>query len=273
MKRYSVIRHIYICWVNFFRYKVYMKLLKNHIILLDRIGVYEIFCLKTGKNYVGSTSVSFKKRLEKHNKHLKNNKHINIHLQRAYNKYKDKNFEMRILEVCSKKEIIEREQFWIDTFQATKYGYNICPIANSSIGVKRSPETREKIRKAKLGKSPVLSEEERQNRKERQKLMMTPEARKKAVEKRKSRKLTMAEKKSIKKLILKAKSKIYTLEEKELCRQRFAKARNIVLFTGEQVKEIKRLYKEDKLTIKKISEKFNTNYRNIYNIIKGKTYR
>lgn len=123
-----------------------MKLLKDHIILLDRIGVYEIFCLKTGKNYVGSTSVSFKKRLEEHNKHLKNNKHVNIHLQRAYNKYKDKNFEMRILEVCSKEEIIEREQFWIDTFQATKYGYNICPIATSRLGVIASKETREKIK-------------------------------------------------------------------------------------------------------------------------------
>jgi group I intron endonuclease len=249
-----------------------MKFFKDHKYLIDKGGVYEIFCLKNGKTYIGSTSTSFRKRFNEHNKTLKRNKHCNIHLQRAWNKYGDEFFEMRILETCTKDEIISREQFWIDTFQATKYGYNICEIAFSSIGIKRSEETKEKIRQSKIGKSPLISEEEKRSRRERQKLMMTPEAREKAMKTRKSRELTEKEKQTIEKLIKSNKQRIYPPNQKKELRQRIAKNCNINLLEDKEIIEIRNLYKIKKLKIVDIAKKLNKTYRTIYNIVKGATY-
>lgn len=50
-------------------------------------GVYLILNLVNRKFYIGSTIVSFKKRFRDHKRKLTQNKHGNIHLQSAWNKY------------------------------------------------------------------------------------------------------------------------------------------------------------------------------------------
>jgi group I intron endonuclease len=78
---------------------------------------------------------------------LNNNKHTNIHLQRAWNKYGAENFKFEILELYEPRFVISAEQFWINMLGTYADGFNRNPIARNSYGVKRSPEVLEKLRK------------------------------------------------------------------------------------------------------------------------------
>jgi group I intron endonuclease len=78
------------------------------------VGVYRIRNLINQKSYYGS-SKNIHKRWVTHNKQLKNNTHDNQILQRAWNKYGEKNFVFEIIEECSENELFEIEQKYLDT--------------------------------------------------------------------------------------------------------------------------------------------------------------
>ena len=111
-------------------------------------AIYQILNTQNGKRYVGS-SVNLDKRIRQHKIDLNRQKHGNKHLQDSWNKYGAEAFSFTVLEAVENPEgLLSREQFWIDTSNPE---YNIDKVAGSSLGVKRSPETIEKIRKANLG--------------------------------------------------------------------------------------------------------------------------
>ena len=91
-------------------------------------GIYQIRNLVNGKVYVGS-AVNLRARMQSHFGELKNNKHNNRHLQRAYDKYGLDKFVFEVLEYVEKDMLLEREQYYIDTLNVVNEGYNICPIA------------------------------------------------------------------------------------------------------------------------------------------------
>jgi group I intron endonuclease len=110
-------------------------------------GVYKIINLLNDKLYVGS-AMDLRHRKANHFSQLKLNKHINTHLQNAFNKYGEENFRFEIIEYVEEKEkLIEREQYWIDYYNVCnqKYGYNINPNAKSSLGKKYSEEAKKNI--------------------------------------------------------------------------------------------------------------------------------
>jgi group I intron endonuclease len=112
-------------------------------------AIYAIVNSKTSDMYVGS-SVDVLQRWQRHARDLRNNVHFCQHLQNAYNKYGSIAFDWEIIEFVDRKEdLIPREQIWIDFFRPS---YNKRSIANSCLGLKRSPESREKMRQAQLGK-------------------------------------------------------------------------------------------------------------------------
>lgn len=79
---------------------------------LSKTGVYLI---KINKHmYVGS-SINIKTRLACHIKELKKNKHYNIFMQRAFNKYTLNDCSYSILEECNKDKRLIKEKYWIDT--------------------------------------------------------------------------------------------------------------------------------------------------------------
>lgn len=95
-----------------------------------KCGVYAIRNLINGKVYIGSTIVSFKKRWASHKRKLKNNKHGNQHLQNAYNKYGNDNFEYQIIEITTPEMARQKESYYIKFFKSSnsKYGYNISDV-------------------------------------------------------------------------------------------------------------------------------------------------
>lgn len=114
---------------------------------LNQSGIYQIRNLVNGKVYIGS-AVNLKKRIYRHQYELKKNKHTNDYLQKAWDKYGEENFSFEVIEIIDAKDsLIEREQLWLDKFESykRKNGYNICPIAGSSLGTRHSEETKKLI--------------------------------------------------------------------------------------------------------------------------------
>lgn len=113
-------------------------------------GIYKILNRITGKFYIGS-AINVEARWRRHKHDLIKNQHQNILLQRAWNKYWDINFEFYIIELCSKENLISKEQSWLDVTRChtSDVGYNLTPTAGNSLGVKHSEETRKRMSEAK----------------------------------------------------------------------------------------------------------------------------
>ena len=89
-------------------------------------GIYGIINKVNRKIYVGKAE-DIIQRFKRHIRELNQNIHKNKHLQAAYNKYGNKNFEFVILDVLDKNDDLnEREIYRITQYQAydTRYGYN-----------------------------------------------------------------------------------------------------------------------------------------------------
>lgn len=110
-------------------------------------GIYIIKCLKNGKFYIGS-SINLRARLNQHRNDLRKDKHANKHLQAAWNKYGEKQFEFKILEYCERDMTLIREQHFIDVLRPYErgIGFNIGIDATAAmLGRKASDETRAKL--------------------------------------------------------------------------------------------------------------------------------
>jgi hypothetical protein len=131
-------------------------------------GIYMIKCKSNNKVYIGSAKAmastkskrgsNFLRRWQKHISDLKAIKHRNIKLQRAFDKYGLDAFVFSILEIIpvteSHEYLWEREEFYVNSYNAIKKGFNISDNFIHAINFKKevSLETREKMRNAMLGK-------------------------------------------------------------------------------------------------------------------------
>jgi len=75
-----------------FMSQILKYLFNNNILFLKDGAIYSFYNKVNGKRYVGS-SLYLKHRQSVHFSTLNNNKHKNNHLQNAWNKYKEENFE------------------------------------------------------------------------------------------------------------------------------------------------------------------------------------
>ena len=114
-------------------------------------GIYAITNARDCKKYIGQ-SVNIQKRWNEHRHALEQNKHFNIHLQRAWNR--GDRFEFSVIEECGINELNEREIYWIAYYKTMdmQYGYNLCAGGNSTTGRVCSEETRKKISEGNRGK-------------------------------------------------------------------------------------------------------------------------
>lgn len=115
-----------------------------------KTGVYQIRNLVNGKLYIGSAAgqSGFLGRWRVHKHKLNHNRHHSPILQNAWKKYGQSFFIFEILEECEPNQCIEREQYYLDI---EKPRYNICKVAGSQLGQRRSIESRHKMSIAHSG--------------------------------------------------------------------------------------------------------------------------
>ena len=101
-------------------------------------GIYKIENLVNGYNYIGSAK-NLSNRWGNHRRDLIRGIHTNKHLQNAWKLYGQNNFRFVVIEECEVHNLLEREQFFIDT---VKPEYNICAIAGNSTGIKHTDAAR-----------------------------------------------------------------------------------------------------------------------------------
>jgi group I intron endonuclease len=121
---------------------------------------YKISCQGNNKNYYGSTN-HFPRRKSQHLHYLRNNLHVNKHLQNAYNLYGEELFTFDVLDNFDNKESMEQaEQNLIDMYLDVSFNKSksakspqLFGEQNGFFGKKHSEETKIKMKKAKEGKS------------------------------------------------------------------------------------------------------------------------
>jgi group I intron endonuclease len=114
-------------------------------------GIYVIKNTVNNKIYIGS-AVNIDKRWLQHKHSLKEGKHHSCLLQRAWDKYEEKDFKFEIIQVVTDPEhLLSYEQVYLDYYKSYEKdrGYNICKVAGSPYGLRRSEETKQKMREAK----------------------------------------------------------------------------------------------------------------------------
>jgi len=165
-------------------------------------GIYLIKNIVNNKVYVGS-AVNIAKRWREHKRILKKGKHHCPHLQLAWDKYGEQSFTFEIIEIVSNTEhLLAYEQVYLDYYRPheREKGYNVCKVAGSSFGIKRSEESKRKMSEAgrnmskekrrkiaESSKGRIVSEETRQKISEAHKgKIVSEETRKKMSEAKKN---------------------------------------------------------------------------------------
>ena len=118
------------------------------ISLYKKIGIYGIKNKINDNIYIGKTEMNFGDRRDSHYSLLNNNKHKNLHLQRAWNKYGKDNFEFVIIhELCDGEDINELEIKYISYYKDLNKCYNIAPGGEGgwNRGIPISDEVKKKI--------------------------------------------------------------------------------------------------------------------------------
>lgn len=109
-----------------------------------------IYCIKNKINhkiYVGKTKNLYGRKYQ-HIEKLKNGKHVNKHLQFAFNKYGIENFVFEVIEFCELENLGIREFYWMNHYESYKRdkGYNIEILDENGTSI-RSYESISKMKK------------------------------------------------------------------------------------------------------------------------------
>ena len=109
----------------------------------DSCGIYMIRNKINDKVYIGQ-SIHIQNRLDGHKRELRKGRHDSRHLQFAWDKYGEENFEFLSICECKKEKLNEMEQYYILCFESYlgDFGYNTSLGGQSSL---MREETRIKI--------------------------------------------------------------------------------------------------------------------------------
>lgn len=92
-------------------------------------GIYFIKSLCNGKIYIGSAS-NINNRLKRHKSDLLRGKHDNQRLQNHVNKHDFSDLIFGVVEKCSIKDLLTKEQYYIDELEPE---FNICKSVTQSV--------------------------------------------------------------------------------------------------------------------------------------------
>lgn len=86
--------------------------------------VYKITNRLTGAVYIGNTTVSLDTRWKQHIGEARRERCAGRKFYKAINKYGPENFETEVIEICPADISMERERFWISSYNSMESGYN-----------------------------------------------------------------------------------------------------------------------------------------------------
>lgn len=130
----------------------------------NTIGIYKIMNTINDKVYIGSSFDIYARKCN-HVSQLRNNKHDNIHLQSAWNKYGENNFTFKVIEIIKLEDSLsykerdcfvkDREKYYIDSYKSydNVKGYNIVenPLKSPMYGRKHTEESKRKMSEWQTG--------------------------------------------------------------------------------------------------------------------------
>ena len=119
-------------------------------------GIYMIQNKVNGKIYIGQ-SVNIEKRWKNHKSELRGNHHYNEHLQHAWNKYGEDNFEFTVICECDENQLNAREEYYI--FELMSYdrrvGYNRTYGGGSGLPTEETRQKRSEIQKIRMSNPEI----------------------------------------------------------------------------------------------------------------------
>lgn len=115
-------------------------------------GIYIIRNNINGNVYIGQ-AVDIYERWKEHVSLLRRGKHVNNHLQRAWNKYGEDNFEFNIVEECDENVLNDREIYWVAEYDSYYNGYNQTLGGGGVRGFKHDEETKQIISESLKGEN------------------------------------------------------------------------------------------------------------------------
>lgn len=113
-------------------------------------GIYMITNIVNNKKYIGQ-STNVEDRMLHHKSALKHNRHENGHLQSAWNKYGEENFQFEVLEYCEEDLLDELEKEYIKIFNSTDRAHGYNKEDGGSQNKHMSAEAKKKMSDAKKG--------------------------------------------------------------------------------------------------------------------------
>lgn len=118
------------------------------------VCIYGIKNTQNGKIYIGSTN-NMTRRFKRHKTDLRNGKHSNQYLQRAWDKYGEDSLDFIILTTCGEHQLLKKETEFIRKYNSldSTFGYNLAiPVVVPTRNI--SKEHSKKLSKIKKGITP-----------------------------------------------------------------------------------------------------------------------
>ena len=218
-------------------------------------GIYCIECVETKTKYIGQTYENFYRRWTFHKWHLKNNRHSNIYLQNAWNKYGTDNFifypvesfEISQKDTITKTSLDELERKYIQQFDTFINGFNLTTGGESCKMLPLSDEA-----KRKIGEKNKVNMFGKKHSEETKKLMS---------ESHKGYIKTENHRNNLSKALT---GLVRSEEQKEKCRQaNQGSKQKTAKYTEEQIEKVK-VDIMNGVSIKEVSNKYNIPYGYIY---------
>lgn len=116
--------------------------------------IYQLTNKINGHIYIGKTNRTLKEHLKRYNRLLNTTRIYKRYIDKALLKYGLGNFYFKILEICSKEELNNKEKYYIQLYQSNKagIGYNLTEGGEGTKGYKLTDVHKKNISISRIGK-------------------------------------------------------------------------------------------------------------------------